>query len=244
MKRAKNNLQELQEFVREHDPDLVCIQEARLRASSSSRGRPKSSELDDGVDAALREAPLSNYRQIWSLADTRKAGSLVLIHNRLGKKGVDYNVRFTLRSAEALVASNCERGWGTSDCSKSTIDHDTDGRLVFLSFKSGLDLLATYVPSNGYKPESRARRSAFDASMLHFVTAHAAARAGCATPLNFIWLGDCNVAAGPLDSTDETFWRNEPPRDSSPVAPDPGDRGFPGIVCVRHIQNFDAIITF
>ena len=30
--RAKSNSRDLQEFVREHDPDVLCVQEARVKA--------------------------------------------------------------------------------------------------------------------------------------------------------------------------------------------------------------------
>jgi exonuclease III len=64
-------------------PDLVCLQEARLKAyDQHTRGRPLPSEYAVVKDTV--ESVFENYTPVWSLADNRYAGTLTFVHKRLG----------------------------------------------------------------------------------------------------------------------------------------------------------------
>jgi exonuclease III len=78
---------------------MICIQEARLKAvHSHQRGRPLPSEYINIRDAI--ETIFHEYQPIWSLADTKYAGTLTLIHKRLGADlDVGKSVAFTTHSA-------------------------------------------------------------------------------------------------------------------------------------------------
>lgn len=61
---------------------MVCIQEARLKAfDSHTRGRPLSSEYTSVKDVV--ETIFVDYQPVWSLADSRYAGTVTFLHERL-----------------------------------------------------------------------------------------------------------------------------------------------------------------
>ena len=101
--RIAHDLAALRAFVTEHDPDVLLVQEARLRAhcdnprakadstDARDRSRPdlaETRERDGALDRALRSAPLSEYSVHWSLANSRSAGTLSLVHRRVGEPEV------------------------------------------------------------------------------------------------------------------------------------------------------------
>ncbi len=90
-------------------------------------------------------AELRGYRAVWSLADTKYSGSLVLLRESLG----DPVVRTQLPELGSEL-------------------HHPDGRIVLASFAT-FDLLATYAPNNGSTPESFARRGRWDAALQAFL---------------------------------------------------------------------------
>lgn len=66
-------------------PDMVCIQEARLKAfHSNTRGRPLQSEYTATAVKEVVETIFVDYQPVWSLADSRYAGTLTFLHKRLG----------------------------------------------------------------------------------------------------------------------------------------------------------------
>lgn len=94
----------MRRLVREtNEPDILCLQEARLRSSSaSSRGKPMESDLKT-VEAVLSSA-FTNYDAYWSLADQKRAGTLTLLHKRLQfDPATNNNVAYSPDSAIDLL---------------------------------------------------------------------------------------------------------------------------------------------
>ena len=101
-------------MVRDRDPDVVCLQEARVKAYTSNpkakvsssdrrmRGRPLGDEWRGALEKALTSPPLAAYHAFWSLANGRAAGTLMLVHKRVGKPKV----------VNALAAARA--GWGAA----------------------------------------------------------------------------------------------------------------------------------
>eukprot|EP00521_Asterionellopsis_glacialis_P007398 CAMPEP_0195290152 /NCGR_PEP_ID=MMETSP0707-20130614/6131_1 /TAXON_ID=33640 /ORGANISM="Asterionellopsis glacialis, Strain CCMP134" /LENGTH=469 /DNA_ID=CAMNT_0040350237 /DNA_START=33 /DNA_END=1439 /DNA_ORIENTATION=+ len=123
-KNARNAIHEFNQLLQTTKADLVCIQEARLKCvSSRQRGTPMESELKE-VEPVLKNFQ-SDYEMMWSLADKRQAGTLMLIHRKLlsgqgnngnddlkqcasdnGKSLLNKNVAFTVSGAiELLIKS-------------------------------------------------------------------------------------------------------------------------------------------
>jgi exonuclease III len=81
--RAKWDADKLRKLLIETDyPDMICLQEARLKAfNRQERSRPMPSEYQAVKDAV--EGIFEGYQPVWSLADTKYAGTLTLVHKRL-----------------------------------------------------------------------------------------------------------------------------------------------------------------
>ena len=110
---------------------------------------------------------------------------------------------FMVKSSSTSTGSGSSRGSpaGTSANSTSATMHDAEGRMQYLRF-ANLDILHTYVPNNGTKAESHARRRTFDENMRRFLAARQRIleKADDANrPI--MWLGDLNVARTYLDGT-------------------------------------------
>lgn len=85
-------------------PDMICIQEARLKAlNENSRGKPKMTEYAEVKETV--ETIFEQYTPVWSLADSRYAGTVTVVHQRLAVD-VDSQCAF---SAEASVDLLLER---------------------------------------------------------------------------------------------------------------------------------------
>jgi len=84
--RCKYNLQEIQRLVQENDfPDCLCLQEVRLKAlNSTERDKMQKGEHELIRHVFTKGGPFSDYEAYWSLADKRYAGTLTLLHKRLG----------------------------------------------------------------------------------------------------------------------------------------------------------------
>jgi exonuclease III len=103
-------------------------------------------------------------------------------------------------------------------------EHNEEGRFQFFRFPN-MDILQTYVPNNGTKPESFEKRRKWDKDILEFLTSRqailqAAATASTSTCASIssndkdkgnslkdqplLWLGDMNVAK---DYRDGTHWK-------------------------------------
>ena len=77
-------MEELQKLVSEtQHPDVICLQEVRLKASGKDhqRGKPLDSEFKGSVEEAM-DTVFSDYAPFWSLADTKYAGTLTLIRRQ------------------------------------------------------------------------------------------------------------------------------------------------------------------
>ena len=262
--RIAHDLAALRAFVTERDPDVLLVQEARLRAhcdnprakadstDARDRSRPdlaETRERDGALDRALRSAPLSEYSVHWSLANSRSAGTLSLVHRRVGEP----EVLCAFDAARAALAATPPASGATAAAAGPArrTGHHPQGRVQLLRFRS-FDVLHTYVPNNGWSPASRANRRAWDENIGVLLDA-ARGRGGgggggppaAARPL--VWSGDLNVAHTPDDSTDEAFFRAEFDRDRRSRAdyesetPE-ADRGIPGFSDSER-ESFSALIA-
>ena len=77
--RARYDQDHLYQLVKENfSPEVICIQEARLKADGNERGRPLKDKDYEHVQAALK-GPFRHYTPFWSLADKKYAGTLTLV---------------------------------------------------------------------------------------------------------------------------------------------------------------------
>jgi exonuclease III len=149
--------------------------------------------------------PRAGYQPFYSLANARKAGTLLLTKRSLGNVPVHCSIDSAIAAiraqaeADALAAPNA----ATACLSSQAPPHDPEGRFQFARFQ-GLDLLHTYVPNRGYKAESIQQRRQWDDQMLAFLRR----RAELAPHTPLVWCGDLNVAHTPDDSTDDAFFRS------------------------------------
>ena len=136
--RAKKDVSHLTRMVAVcGKPDIICVQEARLKASNyrggskdKDRSTPLPEEVDDVVnsilnaddDATDRGRPFGEYVPVWSLADTRYAGTLTLLrrdlfqNNECGssddgggwREFVRTNAAFSIDGAVDLILGRCK----------------------------------------------------------------------------------------------------------------------------------------
>lgn len=233
-------------------PDMICIQEARLKAfDKNQRDKPMMSEyllIRDTMNGVLKD-----YKAIWSLADSRYAGTLTLIHKRINIDATATVTAFNTESAIDLLlqrykiknrkdvagisekeemnqeneqnpkngakkerqtsvtsffAPKKKMNPSTTVKKSSNIKnlqkrHTVEGRFQFFSFED-IDIIQTYVPNNGTKEESFARRKNWDRQLLTFfqdrrqILEHVKQ-----TERPMLWCGDMNVAK---DYRDGTHW--------------------------------------
>lgn len=83
-----------------NEPDCICLQEVRLKATNQQRGKPLASEYEV-VKPALTAVFGDKYDTFWSLADSRYAGTLTLLHKRLNfaATGGEARTAFTPQAA-------------------------------------------------------------------------------------------------------------------------------------------------
>eukprot|EP00510_Aplanochytrium_minuta_P002939 CAMPEP_0184006190 /NCGR_PEP_ID=MMETSP0954-20121128/525_1 /TAXON_ID=627963 /ORGANISM="Aplanochytrium sp, Strain PBS07" /LENGTH=335 /DNA_ID=CAMNT_0026284651 /DNA_START=21 /DNA_END=1025 /DNA_ORIENTATION=- len=213
-------------FLQEHDPDVICIQEARIKAKCNNpkakvgskdrrdRTKPSDSELTQEIKNSLQV--FSEYVTFWSLADGRKAGTATFVHKRLFNG--EENVQVARSVSEAI------------DSTQEVKRAQREGRFQFIQFKD-FDLVNTYVPNCGWTKEQKLVRQEWDEDMKLLLSKR---KEKTSKPL--IWTGDLNVAHTSFDSTNEHFFRNEWDRDSKRhsskesynLAIPPEDRGIPG----------------
>lgn len=154
--RVKNNWPGFSKFVSDIDPDVIVIQEVRMPAAGS-KGAPKNSgEIKDDTNSsreekkilmrALSSSPFGNYNVWWSLADSKYAGTALLVK----KCFQPVKVSFAL--------------------DQTASKHEPDGRVILAEFKT-FRLLNTYAPNNGWKEEEKSfqRRRKWDKRMLEVV---------------------------------------------------------------------------
>ncbi|KAJ1403241.1 Endonuclease/exonuclease/phosphatase [Sesbania bispinosa] len=155
--RVKNNWPEFTNFVTTFDPDVIAIQEVRMPAAGA-KGAPKNQgEIKEDTTSsreekkilmrALSNPPFGNYHVWWSLADSKYAGTALLVKKCFKPKSVVFNL------------------------DKIASKHEPDGRVILAEFET-LCVLNTYVPNNGWKEEANSfqRRRKWDKRILEFVT--------------------------------------------------------------------------
>ncbi|KAI4329516.1 hypothetical protein MLD38_027897 [Melastoma candidum] len=153
--RVKNDWTHFSNFVSHLDPDVIAIQEVRMPAAGA-KGAPKNpGELKDDTTSsreekqmilrALSSPPFGEYRVWWSLADSKYAGTALLL-----KKCFQPRVFFSL--------------------DRKASKHEPDGRVILAEFET-FRLLNTYSPNNGWKDDENAfqRRRKWDKRLLDFV---------------------------------------------------------------------------
>ncbi|XP_031283548.1 DNA-(apurinic or apyrimidinic site) lyase [Pistacia vera] len=157
--RAKNNWPEFSKFVTNFDPDVIAIQEVRMPAAGSKDSPKNPGELKDDTKPsreekqilirALSSPPFGNYQIWWSLADSKYAGTALLVKKCFQPKIVSFSL------------------------DKAASKHEPDGRVILAEFEN-FRLLNTYAPNNGWKEEENSfqRRRKWDKRMLEFVTQH------------------------------------------------------------------------
>jgi exonuclease III len=97
------NKDEVQRLLRETDPDVLCLQEVRLKAlNASSRGSPYPNDYKSIKDT-MEATVFYNYKKYWSLADSKYAGTCTLIHNRVVKSVEHFETAFSTKSALSLI---------------------------------------------------------------------------------------------------------------------------------------------
>jgi len=248
--RCKFNQQDLERMVgATNTPDVIFLQEVRLKATSCHRRDTPCREDSNVVESLFCGGPFQEYEPFWSLADTRYSGTCTLIHKRLGADknmaafstqsaidlllqkygftrsdvGIPENTASSSSSSkpaakQASIKSFFSANNKNSAVSTITKQHHEEGRFQFFSFPE-MDLIHTYVPNNGTKPESYQRRKQWDDAMLHFLQNRKVIleKAGCSNR-KLLWAGDMNVARKYRDGTHwsqgeggeiEEWWTNE-----------------------------------
>ncbi|XP_020235759.1 DNA-(apurinic or apyrimidinic site) lyase isoform X2 [Cajanus cajan] len=155
--RVKNNWPDFTNLITTFDPDVIAIQEVRMPAAGAKGASKIQGEIKDDTSAsreekkilmrALSAPPFGNYNVWWSLADSKYAGTALLVKKCFKPKSVVFNL------------------------DKIASKHEPDGRVILAEFET-LRLLNTYVPNNGWKEEANSfqRRRKWDKRILEFVT--------------------------------------------------------------------------
>jgi exonuclease III len=226
-----DSLAQFPELLRRTNAQLICIQEARLKCDRGNRGKPQPSEWEEVAPLLLKHTTLC-YEPVWSLANKRTAGTLMLIHRDLipgdkKKKTLEQCCAFSvtailelllgvhgladddeLKSALQLKAdpkpkqASLKSFFQTQNTVSKSNHHDDEGRIQFVRF-ANLDVLHTYVPNNGTKSESFERRRNFDLDMQRLLVGREAIlKKASAAHRPILWVGDLNVARTYLDGTD------------------------------------------
>ena len=106
--RCLYNAHDMQRLLQETNyPDVLCLQEVRLKAATTSssvknRATPLPSEYQLVQQVLESSAVFGDYETFWSLADTRYAGTLTLLHKRLHIPGQD-SMAFSTRDAISVL---------------------------------------------------------------------------------------------------------------------------------------------
>ncbi|KAI3915406.1 hypothetical protein MKW98_022364 [Papaver atlanticum] len=184
--RVKNNWPEFTKFIATFDPDVIAIQEVRMPAAGSKGGPKFQGEVKDDTNSsreekqtlmrALSSPPFRNYQVWWSLADSKYAGTALIVKKCCQTK----KVTFSLDQAASKK-------------------HEPDGRVILAEFES-FRVLNTYVPNNGWKDEENSfqRRRKWDKRVLEFVLR--------SSDKPLIWCGDLNVSHKEIDVSHPDFF--------------------------------------
>ncbi|KAG2329631.1 hypothetical protein Bca52824_000811 [Brassica carinata] len=174
--RVKNDWSEFSKFVSDFDPDVIAVQvisSSAYQVDSDKcaliwlgsknaccwwKGKPKNyGELSDDTKAlreekqilmrALSSPPFGNYRVWWSLAESKYAGTALLVKKCFKPLKVYFNL------------------------DKLASKHEPDGRVILAEFET-FRLLNTYSPNNGWKEEENSfqRRRKWDKRIVEFLS--------------------------------------------------------------------------
>ncbi|KAJ4712493.1 DNA-(apurinic or apyrimidinic site) lyase [Melia azedarach] len=154
--RVKNDWPEFSKFVTTFDPDVIAIQEVRMPAAGPKDAPKNPGELKDDTKPsreekqilmrALSSPPFGYYQIWWSLADSKYAGTALLVKKCFRPKKVSFSL------------------------DKTASKHEPDGRVILAEFET-FRLLNTYAPNNGWKEEENSfqRRRKWDKRIHEFV---------------------------------------------------------------------------
>lgn len=91
-------------------PDVICMQEVRLKSSAQSRSMPQEKELKGDVEQVLHTVFKDYTKLFWSLADTRYSGTLTLVHKR-----VDFHGESAFTPDSSICALACRYNTSRKD---------------------------------------------------------------------------------------------------------------------------------
>ncbi|KAI3936055.1 hypothetical protein MKW92_015773 [Papaver armeniacum] len=104
--RVKNNWPEFTKFIAAFDPDVIAIQEVRMPAAASKGGPKIQGEVKDDTNSSREEkqtlmralsSPLfRNYQVWWSLADSKYAGTALIVKKCCQPKKVTFSLDQTV----------------------------------------------------------------------------------------------------------------------------------------------------
>ena len=217
--RLKTDADRIRAWLSEQSPDVLFLSEVKYRCrNESARGAlsardKKSAEEADLVTTAFQsDGCFAGYKALWSLADTRYAGTAMLLKRR-GPAPV--RVHYSL----AAFAESRARGGGQARAGA----HDPEGRVIVAEFSDPpVALVHTYTPNNGTKAESYARRRLWDDRV------RAALRSAGG---GVVYCGDLNVAPCDLDLSHPAWMKQQ----CAAADGDEGNAGQPG--CTMHEQR-------
>ena len=159
--RLEQNQSQVDAFIREHQPDVIAIQEARYPGQDGDRTKINVNVKGDKGRAGADQQRLEKFCQrhgytaFISLNTSRHAGSIVAVRNGMEPTFVAYN----FEQAESLAGF--AGAGGIYDPSTVEKGHYKEGRVIILCYARVL-LLATYAPNNGSKEEHFIRRRKWD----------------------------------------------------------------------------------
>lgn len=242
--RAKTDAGALSAFLREHRPDVHCVQECKLQSKPVGSSHFDQGKMWDGyrlrktvksvadtfqsVRAMLHRPEFRDYHVVWSLSrDPRQrayAGTAVFYRKDLHDRPI---VTRYLKEGD----DDRQHEW-----------NDEHGRVLLLEFET-LFVLNTYAPNNQCHPDGWARRRAWDAKIMEWVTE---LKGKSGKPL--VWVGDLNATTDDWDMDDPKFYRKDvyrmSPRWVDPTEDstlDDGDKGQPGTT-VNEQRRFKEIL--
>lgn len=193
----KVDYKQYNDFINEHNVDIICFQEVRAPARGNDRtristtyGKDKKSKMENEV---LTNFLSNDFNKYFSLADQRYGGSLVAI-----KKGIKVHwIAYTFSKAFELDRNTEMKE--SFDLTLIKNDHHEDGRVIIVQLEN-ITLIATYSPNNGSKPEQFQRREKFDAEISKFCR-------NWKKPI--CWAGDLNIAPDTEDTSHPQLFENE-----------------------------------
>ena len=161
-------------------PDIVCLQEVKLRSMEGDPERIKENSEDEECWKQFYKPLKKEYKAYMSLAETRYGGQIVLVRRRF---------------KEPTAYFNMEKKQG----------HIKGGRYINLEFDN-LDVISLYAPFNGQgKPHQLERRQEWDKQLRKALAKNIKPEGSQLKP-KFV-VGDMNVTHTEMDiSPHKYFW--------------------------------------